>query len=106
MPPGEPRKNANKNRHNFGGTMIDFSGQTITLEALYGPFSMGPGQGYGRLWAYAKSNGLVKKLTPPKPDRIRARGYDPEGVAYIEKISAEKAARLVNRENAQVQKPA
>ena len=50
-----------KRKNNFGGLVLDFSKERITMEALMGSKNLLCGTMIRILWAYAREKDLIKK---------------------------------------------
>ena len=66
--------------NDFGGYVVDFSEQTITMEELFGERNVGCGQMIAILWAYVRTHKLASKTRPWAPERILKR----DRVAQVE----------------------
>jgi hypothetical protein len=67
-----PRK-----KNSWGGYTINFEGQSITMEELYGDKNIGCGRLLAVLWQYAKANGCTSKSRPYAPPRVLKRDRVP-----------------------------
>ena len=57
--------------NDFGGYVVDFSKEQITMEELFGEKNVGCGAMIATLWKYAREHGLISKTRPRAPRRLR-----------------------------------
>jgi hypothetical protein len=68
------RRRAPRNEHkknSFGGYQLNFAGQIVTMEQLFGEKTLPVGKMLSTLWAYAKAHELASKSRPYQPRRVR-----------------------------------
>lgn len=54
-------KRVPQRKNDFGGMLIDFTGQTITMEQLMGSRNLVCGSMIRILWAFAREHNLISK---------------------------------------------